>query len=230
MILGWLGLCMAQLGGQTGGVFILDDAEDLDINAAGVNRDWISDYTFKEIALRAIDPTTASLILAPHQSPAGVFRLQANNDLTGFFFKSCGVPLPSQKGESTLIYPGNATSFETLSFLACINPTANDMELQIILECYPRNPDGTYPKLYWFMTPAVGLTFSQLTVSLMNPDLVENADGRSVWELLSQTRFLSLFLYAGPDMSKQNLYFYFDDIVFSGEVLTKARPAWSLYE
>lgn len=64
----------------------------------------------------------------------------------------------------------------------------------------------------------------------MNPDLVEDTNGLSVGELLSQTRFLSFYLYAGPDMTKQNIYLYFDDVVFSGDVLTKARPAWSLHE
>lgn len=219
----------AQIGGQTG-IVVLDDVEDLDLNAFGVNRDWISESIEEDVALSAIEPTTIPLTLAPGQTPAGVFRLRANRDTVGYFEKSAGVPLPSQSGASTLTSPGNLTYFDTMEFVACTTPTAANMELQIILECYPQNPDLTYPKLYWVVSPQAGTTFAPVTLDLHNPDLVENANGNTVPQLLSQTRFLAFYIFAGPAFFPEEVSVFFDDITFVGSTVAAADRGWHLYE
>ncbi|MCC5875942.1 MAG: hypothetical protein JJU11_06960 [Candidatus Sumerlaeia bacterium] len=223
---------ISQVGGQTGGTLVIDDVENLTLAAEGVGRDWITDFTFTVPALKAIDPATESLVLASGQTPQGVFEFTANNDTAGFFSKTCGIPVPSQLGESTLTHPGDMTSFETLSFFACVNPTAANMELQVILECYPQNANSTFPKLYWFVTPSVGTTFEKVSLDLRSPDLVENNDGdRTVEELLSETRFLAFFLFAGPDFSRPEIRLYFDDITLTDEGgATSVGSNWVLYE
>lgn len=229
----WAPPALGQIGGQTGGTLVIDDVEDLSLTANGVERDWISEWTFTEIALQAIDPTTEtlSLTLAPDQTPLGVFRLTANNDTMGYFAKTCGVPMPSEPGESTATHPGDMTSFNTLSFFACVDPTASNMELQVILECYPQNPDSSFPKLYWIVSPAVGTTFEPVTLDLRSPDLVENDGGNTVEELLSQTRFLSFYLYGGPDFTRQEINLFFDDITLTDEdSSTSVGNDWPLYD
>jgi hypothetical protein len=221
---------LAQVGGQVGGTHVIDDAEDLDLNAIGVNRDWISEFTFTEIALSAIDPATRSLTLTGDQSPMGVFRLRANNDAAGFFQKTAGIPVPGQKGESTLTSPGDMTSFEKLSFVACASPSVNNLQLQVILECYPQNQDSSFPKLYWTISPAIGTTFSPVELDLRSPDLVENAGGNSVEELLSRTRFLAFYLFAGPSMLVQETNLYFDDITLTATEPTSIGADWLLYD
>lgn len=226
------GLAFAQVGGQTGGTLVIDDVENLSLTAEGVGRDWITEFTFTVPALQAIDPASEGLVLAPDQSPLGVFEFTANNDTAGYFFKSCGIPVPSVSGESTLTHPGDMTSFSQLTFLACVNPTANNMGLQIILECYPQNADSSFPKLNWFVNPTVGTTFEQVSINLTEPDLVENNDGNlTVEELLSETRFLAFYLHAGPDFTQQGIRLYFDDITLTDEGnQTSVGSSWELYD
>lgn len=221
----------AQIGGQTGGTLVIDDVEDLNLLAAGVEREWISDFTFTESALQPIDPATESLTLAPDQSPLGVFRFRANNDTAGYFAKTCGVPMPSEPGESTATHPGDMTSFETLSFFACVDTTASNMEVQVILECYPQNPDSSFPELYWLVSPPEGAVFQQITLDLRSPDVVLNDGGNSVEDLLSQTRFMAFYLQAGPDFTTQEINLYLDDLTLSdGEGATSVGNDWPLYD
>jgi hypothetical protein len=218
----------AQIGGQSTAPAIIDNAEDLNLNAGGVNRDWISDFNDEGIALTAIGPGAASLTLASGQTPNGVLRLKATGDGAGFLEISCGVPVPSVASESTASHPGNMTPFENLSFAACVDPTAANLELQVILECYPQNPDTSFPKLNWFVTPAQGITFAPVTVNLRTPDLVDDAGTNTVEQLLSQTRFLAFYVFAGPDLGADEINLYFDDIMLTAA--NASCDTWMLYD
>lgn len=220
----------AQIGGQVGGTKVIDDVEDLNRNAAGVDRNWISDFTFIQDALTPLAPETKGLALAPGQSPLGVFELKANNDFAGFFNMSAGVPVPSEKGQSTLTHPGDMTSFETLSFFACVDPSVANMQVLVILECYPQNGDGTFPELLWRTVPAVGKQFQPIELVLREPDEVRNGFGRTPEELLSQTRFLAFFLTAGQSFMRPEINLYFDDITLQGPPPASLGDDWMLYD
>lgn len=219
-------LGFAQIGGKTSadGRFVLEDAEDLNLTAVGVQRDWIwsnvagSTQPFTVTAIQG-----SGLTPATGQSPNGMihFSVPASH---GYVDASFGVPMPSQPGQSTEPYPGNLTSFETMTFLTCFDPVMTDQRFEIILECYPL-VGATYPKLYWSYTPTAGTTFQKVSIALHSPYLVENAGGRSVEQLLSQARYMS-FYYYGASASKATLDACVDDIGFESKA---AVHDWQLF-
>ncbi len=214
-----------QVGGQTGaeGPALVDDVEDLDLVAGGVERAWISDFIWPAgDVLTTISLSGSNLTLAPGQSPIGALRAtipaQTNplNPLSGGWINAgFGVPLPAEAGASTLVSPGNLSAFEALEFLACFEPNLTGRAFNVLLECYPGNPDGTFPTLYWRYFPASGRTFREVRIDLRSPSLIENnPQGLSVGELLSRTRFLYWHCFAGPVSLFAELRFQADDIAF----------------
>jgi hypothetical protein len=223
------GAAGAQIGGQNAvdGRFVLDDVEDRDLVADGVERNWISDFIESGAALEGIDPGAEGLTLAVGQTSAGVFRFTAEDDF-GFIDMSFGVPVPSVKGASTLTNPANISGFNLLTFLAANTSPVMGAEFRVILECYPQNPDTSYPKLYWSFTPAPGTTFQSVVLNLQSPDFSENTGGLTTADLLSQARYLSFYVYAGPVDSGTSTVFYLDDIALEPQA-SVASEAWELY-
>ncbi len=209
-----------QIGGRTAafGTFVLDDVEDLDLMADGVMREWISDYVWPlGYILSTFSLSDSGLILAQEQTPIGALKAtipETHWIYEGYISAGFGVPMPAVAGESTLAYPGNITSFDTLTFFICFEPVLNGQVFQIVLETYP---DPDYPKIYWSYTPEPGKTFQKVEIDLWNPDLIEGAGTLSLHDLLSQTRFLYFYFYAGPVPIGSILECYIDDIHLKGE-------------
>ena len=201
-----------HLGARTSadGDFIIDNAEDLDRFADGVERDWISSYvTGQGDVLEVLAPT--SLTLAPGQSPAGTLRMTAPVS-AGYINANFGVPMPAVPAYSTAISPGDLSSWTDLTFLACYEPTLAGQVFSLILETYPQNGDTTYPKLTWDFAPAPGTTFVPVTLDLRAPDLIENnPQAFTVDELLAQARFLSVYTF-GPAAPGTTLQLRIDDL------------------
>ncbi len=205
----------AQIGGKTGseGTFVLDDAEDLDLVADGVMRDWIPDYVYPVgDVLTTLPLTGTDLVLAEEQTPVGALKATIpETHLTdeGYISAGFGVPVPAVKGASTEEYPGDITSFAALSFYACFEPVLTGQEFEIVLETYP-GPE--YPKIHWSYSPESGTTFKNVEIDLWNPDSIEGAGSLTLYNLLSQTRFLYFYFYAGPVPIETVLEFHIDDI------------------
>lgn len=216
---------LGQIGGLTAadGPFLLDDFEDLDTTAGGVLRPWIydlaSDTTYP---LEAISPTTAGLTLASDQSPQGVVRY-AMKTKHGYLNYSFGVPMPGLPGVSTLLSPGDISSFSSITFYTTASATLVNQKLQVILETYP---GPVYPKLYWDYTLAPGPGFQRVTLDLRRPDLVTDPGGLLVEELLKQTRYLAFYYYAGPEAKAREMTVYVDDIRL---ISSSAAKDWALY-
>jgi hypothetical protein len=210
----WLtGVCAvsAQIGGHTAfdGPFTLDNVEDLDLVAGGVGRDWIPDYVEGiPNPLQAQALSSSGLTLASGQTPAGALRFRVLESY-GWISKGFGVPTPSVVAASTLTDPGDISSFESLTFLACFQPVLANQKFEVILETYPGPP---YPTIHWDFTPAPGTTFQEVTINLRSPSLVENAGSLSIDQLLTETRFLYFYCFAGPVTPATTLDFHIDDI------------------
>ncbi len=205
----------AQVGGRTAaqGPFVLEDGEDLNLTAGGVGRDWIVDRVQGvDAPLAAVAPAAQGLTLSPNQSAAGALRWQVKESF-GSISKGFGVPLPAVVGGSTLDHPGNITSFAHLTFLGVFDKGLSGLRVQVSLECYPGNPDGTYPKPFWNVYPTTGTTFLSATLDLMQPDgILNNPGGLSIGQLLGQTRFLHFLAFASPVAAGTVLNFHIDDI------------------
>ncbi len=220
----------SQIGGRTSadGTFVLDDAEDLDLVADGVMRDWIPDYVWPQgYVLTTYTLTGSSLTLAPDQTPIGALKAtipETHWIYEGYISAGFGVPVPAVKGASTEEYPGNITSFGTMTFNACFEPVLTEQVFQVVLETYP-GPD--YPKIYWSYSPESGTTFQGVEIDLWNPDTIEGAGSLTLQDLLSQTRFLYFYFYAGPVPIGTVLEFYIDDIRLTGE--GSAPGFWVFY-
>ncbi len=214
----------AQIGGKTAddGIFVLDDAEDLDLLADGVMRNWIPDYVWPlGDVLTTLPLAGTDLTLAEDQTPIGALKAtipETHLLYDGYISAGFGVPMPAVAGESTLDYPGNITSFGTLSFYACFEPVLTGQYFQVVLETYS-NTD--YANIYWSYTPESGKTFQKVEIDLWNPDLIEGAGTLSLHELLSQTRFLYFYFYAGPVPIGSTLEFHIDDIELLGRTCTR---------
>jgi len=121
------------------------------------------------------------------------------------------------------------TSFDRITFLACTESNLVDQTLKMIMECYPGS-GNVYPKLQWNFSLPVSKTFSRQTLILRSPTQIsDNPSNLSVEQLLSQTRYLAFFFYAGPLTTGKRLTIYIDDIDFRMGALTAARD-WSLFE
>ncbi len=218
----------AQIGGHTAedGVFVLDDAEDLDLVANGVDRNWIPQFVWGG-GLSAEPLDTLELTLAPGQSPVGtlLYRVPAEY---GYINKSFGVPMPSVPGESTIPYPGNIADFQSLDFLISFTPVVNNQEFWVILETYPEVRENVFPRIMWKYEPEAGDTFQPISIPLHSPTLILDGEGYEVEELLSQTRFLSFYFYGESDSPQPvTLRAYIDDITLvPGE--PPAGDAWIL--
>jgi len=71
-----------MIGGRTAldGPFTIEDAEDLDLTADPLRRDWISDFVQSTEVLSAFDLTASGLTLAMGQSPTGALRATLPDD------------------------------------------------------------------------------------------------------------------------------------------------------
>jgi hypothetical protein len=210
----------AQVGGKTSadGPFLIDDAEDLNLHAESLGRDWISGFVWPAGNILSVT-SPSGLTLASGQSPAGILEAQIAADNFGSIDAGFGIPVPGVVGASTLDSPGNITSFTSLEFLACHrarNITA-DIDFQVLMECYPGNGDGTYPTLVWKYTPASGTTFGLTQIDLRTPALIlNNPSGLSVEQLLGSTRFLYFYFFSNPVSMMAELTVNFDDITLEG--------------
>jgi hypothetical protein len=205
----------AQIGGQDSslGAFLLDDAEDLDLVADGVERNWISDYVFPTgKVLSAVNLNGSGLTLAPGQSPLGALRMRIPGTFE-FLDAGFGVPMPAVDGASTLEFPGDITSFERLTFLARYGPDVPDLTFFVILETYP-GPD--HAQLIWSFQPALGSTFEPVEIDLRSPAFVANGGSETLESLLSQTRFLAFHASSGMLSMPQTLDLHIDDIRLAG--------------
>lgn len=207
-------LAAAQIGGRTAseGTFLLEDVEDLDLVAAGVERPWVPEYVAGG-GLEAKSLAGSGLELLPGQSPIGALHYRMPMEL-GYISKSFGVPMPSVPGESTLSHPGDISGFDSLQFLFAFSPVLTTQEFWVVLETYPEVAGGKFPRLMWHYEPEEGSSFQPITIPLHEPTLVLDGDGFSVSELLSQTRFLSFYFYAESQrFPSPRMDVYVDDIV-----------------
>ncbi len=224
------GVSVAQIGGATGamGTFLLEDVEDLDLYADSVGRDWVASYVnYYGDVLSAVGFSGSGLTLATDQSPVGYLRANVPERF-GYISANFGVPMPAVVGDSTLDSPGDITSFGQLRFLACFAPEQNNLGFTVTLETYPETSPGVYPVIYWGFTPAVGSTFQEVTVDLRSPDQIENQGLLSLEDLLSQTRYLSFNIYAGPVASNQRVELRVDDVRLEPAAAASV-DAWWLY-
>ena len=221
-------MSMAQIGGKTAadGPFVIDDIEDLNLSSETLGRDWIPDFIGEDPALQAIDPSTAGLTLASGQSSSGVFEFTAPAPF-GFIDTSFGIPMPSVAGASTLDNPGDITSFTYITFQSVADIAIPGIEYNIILECYPQNPDDSFPRVFWNFQPATGTTFDFNAIELRQPSsIANNQNSRTLEELLGQTRFLSFYVYAETEQGNV-VNLYMDDITLQEQ--PSSAEDWLLY-
>lgn len=208
-------LLFGQIGGQTSadGPFVLDDAEEENLLAEGVERPWIPDHIWgAENPFEWVSLSDSGLDLAQSQSPIGALRYRIPSS-HGFVNKGFGVPMPGVKGESSLDFPGDITSYTHLTFLTRYAPSLSNQSFLVILETYP-GPD--HPKIYWSYTLPPGDTFQEVSLDLRQPDLIENADGLELEELLAQTRFLYFYYYGETGFIPTTLEVHVDDVGLTG--------------
>lgn len=214
----------AGIGGKTAedGPFLLDDAEDLDLNAVGVARDWISDYVPSHgDVLDVLVLPESGLTLMPAQTPIGALRASVPEEdavgtTPGWMGKGFGVPVPSLPGQSTADYPGDFTSYNFLNFKACYDPDMANAEFLVVLEAYPKMEIEPrvldYPKVYWKVYPPLGSSFMDVWMDLWDPIEIAPPDSVELSALLSQTRFFYFYAGAYP-VEKNSLMLYdIDDI------------------
>ncbi len=224
----------AQIGGKTAddGVFILDDVEDLDHSASGVQRTWISTYANNATTFTAVSPGGAGLTVAPGQSSAGALSYPMTSAFGGYSDYSFGVPMPSVLGASTLSSPGNITSFSKLSFLTCYSQAFVNQQLLVVLECYPQtgtvDGNAVFPKAIWSYSAPPGTQFQKITLNLRAPTQIADAGGYTLEQMLAQTRFLAFYYYGGPEPLPKSVTAYVDDIKLEPPVASAGD--WTLYE
>ncbi|HDR91448.1 MAG TPA: hypothetical protein ENN75_04265 [candidate division Zixibacteria bacterium] len=211
---------------------MLDDAEDLDLIADGVEREWVSDFIWPDgYILNCTTISTLGLTAAEGQTPIGTLTatIPETHDILapeGWISASFGVPVPATPGVSTATAPADITSFSTLTFFACFDPILEGQEFQVVLETYPE-PD--YPKIHWFFSPVSGSAFEPVSIDLWSPDLIENADGLTLAELLSQCRYLSFYCFAGPVPLNTRMHFHIDDIRLKSDTAGVPTEQWQGY-
>lgn len=235
---------LGQIGGQTAqdGDFVVDDFEDLNLMSATLERDWLVSVIIP--VPEGLDLEGKGLTLASGQSPAGAMQAEFPDDQAfigqedSSAFGDFGIPMPGVPGASTDPEaggePGDITSFHHLRFVHCYELSGGGAETEVtfnvVLECYPGNPDGTFPKLLWNYEPVEGTTFEETVLGLRNPDAVlDNPEGRTVEELLAQTRFLDFFFIATPVNSPARLDVRVDDVMLISDEPTSVGP-WQLYQ
>jgi hypothetical protein len=246
MLLGWICLAassaVAQIGGKTAndGPFLLDGAEDLNLSAESVGRDWVSDFVYPAgDVLSVIALGGSGLTLGTGQSATGALRasLAASGAIFGGFEINggFGVPVPAQVGASTLDEPGDITSFESLAFFAQYQSNTTGISFQVLLECYPQNGDSTFPTILWGFTPNQSTTFGNIVLDLRSPSgIVNNPSNLTVDQLLSQTRFLYFYHFKYPVQVNHQLTMHYDDIRLLGSgdpqnPMTAAKD-WQVFE
>jgi hypothetical protein len=219
------GFC--QIGGRTSseGPFTLDNVEDINTTASGVDRAWIPEYIVGyPQAFGAVTLTDKSSTLMPGQSPLGaLLYTMPTQPKAGYVSYSLGVPMPSVPGAPTTTHPGDISSFTHLTFLIRSDKTLANQFNQVILETYA----GTsIPKLVWNFERIPGPQFHRVTLPLHAPDAVQGAGTVPVSELLAKTRYLSFYFYGGRELTPTTLTVYIDDIALFGN---SAIEGWSLY-
>lgn len=231
----WLalgGAALGQIGGKTAadGPFLLEDVEDLDLQAIGVDRPWIPDFV-NNGGLTAIAFDGSGLVLMEGQSPIGGLRFRVPSSF-GFVDKSFGVPVPSEPGQSTLSHPGNIVDFEKFDFLISYSLSLANQQFWIILETYPDRGGNVYPRIMWRYEPTVGSTFQRMQVPIHEPTLILDGEGFELEELLSQTRFLSFYFYGETQSGgSRTLNAHLDDIRLLPASAAPDGPTdhWAIY-
>ena len=144
--------------------------------------------------------------------------------------------MPSVAGASTLTNPGNITSFRQLRFLAQYTPAISGTSFSVIIECYPEMTCGPgqtapcYPRVFYSFTPSEGTTFREVDINLSQPSYVDAPSTVTLQDLLSQTRFMSLYAYASVGIGPpQTLVFDVDDIQFVPPAPAEVR-SWQDYQ
>ncbi len=233
----------AQIGGQTPaeGSFVIDDFEDLTLTSETLERDWLVSVIVQTPDDLELDGK--GLTLAPGQTPVGAMHADFPDDFAFIededpsAFGDFGIPMPGTPGVSTDPDaggdPGNIAGFQYLRFVHCYQLSGGtqdtDVNFNVILECYPENPDGTFPKLLWSYTPVEGTAFEETVLDLHDPGtILDNPEGYTVEELLEQTRFLDFFFIAGPVISPATLSVHVDDVTLLADSPTTVEP-WQLY-
>jgi hypothetical protein len=224
----------AQIGGKNAAdsPVVLEDMEDLDLTANGLMRAWIPDAVQGEAQpLKAITLSTSGLTLAPEQTPIGALEFTVPSSFS-YVQSGFGVPMPAVAGASTATSPGNIAQFTNLHFNASYQPSLNGTKFNVILQTYPANTSTnppTYPQIFWQYSIPAGTTFQQVNLDLYAPTLIEGAGSLTLAQLLSQTRFLYFFCYAGPLTVPDTLRFRLDDVTLSVD-RTPASINWSQLE
>jgi len=191
------GMVWGEIGGKTAedGIFVLDDAEDLDLVANGVDRPWIPDFVQNGGLSAIFLENHGNLTLAEDQTPVGALRFRVPSYF-GFIDKSFGVPMPSVPGQSTIPFPGDISDFAYFEFLLAFTPEIPEQQFWLILETYPERSPNVFPRIMWRYYPVAGTTFQRLRVPIHKPTLILDGDGYTLDELLSQTRFFSIYFFA----------------------------------
>jgi hypothetical protein len=223
----------AQIGGNSAsaGHFLLEGAEDLNLTAESMGRDWISDFVWPAgSVLEAV--SLAGLTPATGQSTNGALLATVPDDGFGSIDAGFGIPMPGVVGASTLDSPGDMTSFDYLTFSSCASVTAlANQKFQLLVECYPENSDGTFPTVFWEFSPEQGTSFASVNLGIDQPDgMINNTGDLTAQELLSRTRFLYFSHFANPVTGGTQLDIHYDDLQLGPEVTaTNAVGAWTMY-
>jgi len=214
-----------QIGGKTAadGVFVLDNAEDMDTSASGVGRGWIPDFVPGiSNPLQAIQLNSSGLNLRANQSAMGALRYSMATS-NGYIDYSFGVPMPGVLGASTLPFPGNITSFTHLRFNIAVSGSLANQTQEVILETYPGPP---YPSIRWDYQVVPGNSFQEITIDLRQPTYILNQNGISIEELLGKTRYMAFYFFGGREPSLKSFVIHIDDIQLVG---FSEISDWSLY-
>ena len=232
----------AQIAGQTAadGPFVIDDFEDLDMESATLQRTWLASVIVTVPAELSL--AGSGLTLASGQTPNGAIRLDFPDDnafIVGepnSIFGDLGIPMPGVAGASTDPNaggtPGGIEDFAYLEFLQTYQLTgglaSTTVQAYVLIECYPQNPDTTFPTLRYAFTPTEGTTFQPIQINLVTPtNVTNNQNGLSLAQLLSQVRFLDIFYFATPVNEPGLLDVHIDDVTLTG--ISASEEHWELY-
>lgn len=232
----------AQIGGKTAadGPFVVDNFEDLNLASETLARNWITSVIVNAPA--SLQLSGPGDTLAPGQTPIGAMQPRFPDDNAFIFgspnsvFGDVGIPVPGLPGVSTDPNaggtPGNITSLSENRFVHSFTMFGQradtDYSASVVIECYPGNGDGTFPKLIYNYEPTRGTVFTPVEINLRDPSVIrDNPQARTVEQLLSQTRFLDFFFFATPTNEPSWMNMAIDDITLVGPA--SSVDEWMLY-